>query len=111
MLGLISQEILRYQYLLVRSEEIWVSLHRYFSCLFFCETYVIFMLFLFLYIIFFIPKYLMDMCLLCVDMGPVRPVDYVRNKCHPRPGATPAAVGGPTAAGELLVKEVERVLR
>jgi hypothetical protein len=41
-----------------------------FCCFFFCETYVIFMLLL-LYIIFFIPEYLTDMCLLCADVGPV----------------------------------------
>jgi hypothetical protein len=38
-------------------------------------------------------------------------VDYARNICHPRPGATLAAVGGPTAAGELPTEEAERVLR
>jgi hypothetical protein len=68
------------------------------------------MLFL-LYIIFFIPEYLTDMCLLCADVGPVRPADYARNMRHPQPGAAPAAVGGPVAAGELPAGEAERVLR
>jgi hypothetical protein len=51
MLGLISREILRFQYLLVRSEERWVSLIHCFVVFRFCETYVIFMLLL-LYVIF-----------------------------------------------------------
>jgi hypothetical protein len=108
MLGLISREILRYQYLLARSEEIWVTLHCFFF--FFCETYVIFMMF-FIYIIFFIPEYLTDMCLLCVDVGPVKPVDYVRNRCHPWPGAAPTPARGPTTTGELPTDEAEKVFR
>jgi hypothetical protein len=70
------------------------------------------MLFL-LYISFFfvIPKYLMDMCLLCVDVGPVRPADSVRNMHHPHPRAASVAAGGPTVAGDLPVGEAERVLR
>jgi hypothetical protein len=51
------------------------------------------------------------MCLLCADVGPVRPADYVRNKRRPRPGTAPATVGGPTVAGELPAEEAERVLR
>jgi hypothetical protein len=51
------------------------------------------------------------MCLLCVDVGPVRPADYARNRHHPQPGATPTAAGGPTVVGELPVGEVETVLR
>jgi hypothetical protein len=106
---------MRYQYLLVRSEERWVSLHHCFVVFFrffffFGETYVIFMLLL-LYIIFFILEYLMDMCLLCVDVGLMRHVDYARNMRRPQPGAAPAAAGGPTAVGDLPVGEVERVLR
>jgi hypothetical protein len=77
---------------------------------FFCETYVIFMLFFYIYH-FFVPEYLTDMCLLCADVGPVRPVDYARNRHRPRPGAAPAAAGGPTTAGELPAGEAERVLR
>jgi hypothetical protein len=65
----------------------------------------------FIYIIFFIPEYLTDMCLLCADVGPVRPTDYARNRRRPRPGAAPAAAGGPAAAGELPAGEAERVLR
>jgi hypothetical protein len=108
MSGLTSRESLRYQYLLVRSEERWVILLH---CFFFCETYVIFMLFL-LYIIYFcMLEYLTNMYLLHADVGPVRPMDYARNRHHPRPGATPAAAGGPTVAGDLPAGEVERVLR
>jgi hypothetical protein len=65
----------------------------------------------FIYIIFFIPEYLIDMCLLCADVGPVQPVDYARNKSRPRLGAAPAIAGGPTAVGELPAGEAERVLR
>jgi hypothetical protein len=53
----------------------------------------------------------MDMCLLCVDVGPVRPMDYARNRLHPQPGATPTAIGGPTTAGELPADEAKSVLR
>jgi hypothetical protein len=51
------------------------------------------------------------MCLLCADVGPVRPTDYARNRCHPWPGDAPAAAGGPVVAGELPAGEAERVLR
>jgi hypothetical protein len=51
------------------------------------------------------------MCLLCVDVGPVRPTDYVRNRHRPRPGAAPTAVRGPAAVGDLPAREAERVLR
>jgi hypothetical protein len=47
------------------------------------------------------------MCLLCADVGPVRPTDYVRNRHRPWPGAAPTATGGPAAAGEIPVIEVE----
>jgi hypothetical protein len=67
----------------------------------------------FLYISFFLytPEYLTDLCLLCADVGPVRPVDYARNRRRPRPEATPAAAGGPTTAGVPPAGEAERVLR
>jgi hypothetical protein len=66
--GLIFRETLRYQYLLVRSEGRWVSLHL---CSFFV-VYVIFMLFCYIYHFFFVmPEYLTDMCSLCADVGPV----------------------------------------
>jgi hypothetical protein len=48
---------------------------------------------------------------LCADVGLVRPIDYARNRCRPRPGAAPAATGGPTVAGYLPAREAERVLR
>jgi hypothetical protein len=57
------------------------------------------------------PEYLTDMCLLYADVGPVRPADYARNRHHPRPGAAPAAAGGPTVAGDIPAREAERVLR
>jgi hypothetical protein len=53
----------------------------------------------------------MDMCLLCADVGPVRPIDYGRNKRRPWPGATPVAAGGPPPTGDLPVGEADRVLR
>ena len=53
----------------------------------------------------------MDICLLCVDVGPVRPINYARNMHHPWPGAALAAVEGPTVAGDLPAGEAERVLR
>jgi hypothetical protein len=53
----------------------------------------------------------MDIRLLHADVGPVRPVDYARNMCRPRPGAAAAATGGLAVAGELPVGEAERVLR
>jgi hypothetical protein len=52
----------------------------------------------------------MDMCLLCADVGPVRPADYARNMHRPLLGAALATAGGPTTAGELPVGEAERVL-
>ena len=51
------------------------------------------------------------MCLLCVDVGPVRPADYARNKHRPRPGTTPTAAGGLAVVGELPVGKAESVLR
>jgi hypothetical protein len=106
MLGLIFREILRYQYLLVRSEERWVSFHHCFFLLNICNFYVVFVIYHF-----FIPKYLTDMCLLCAYVGPVRPADYARNMHCPRPGVTPVAAGGPAATGDLPAGEAERVLR
>jgi hypothetical protein len=91
MLGLTSQEILRYRYLPERSEERWVScfVFFFFFC-FICNFYVVF----YIYHFFYIPEYLTDMCLLCADVGPVRPTDYARNRRRPRPEAAPAAQGG-----------------
>ena len=51
------------------------------------------------------------MCLLCSDVGPMRPADYARNGCHPQLGAAPAAVGGLATAGEIPSREAKRVLR
>jgi hypothetical protein len=65
-----------------------------------------------LYISFFyMPEYLTDICLLHVDVGPVRPTDYAQNRCHPWPGAATAAAGGPAVAGYLPVEEAKRVLK
>jgi hypothetical protein len=44
-------------------------------------------------------------------VGPVRPVDYARNRCRPWPEAAAAAVGGAAVAGNLPAGEAERVLR
>jgi hypothetical protein len=65
----------------------------------------------FIYIIFFIPEHLTDICLICADVEPVRPLDYARNRRHPQPRAASVAAGGPTTTGELPVGEAERVLR
>jgi hypothetical protein len=51
------------------------------------------------------------MCSLCVDVVPVQPVDYARNRHCPQPGATPVAAGGLAVAGDLPAREAERVLR
>ena len=57
------------------------------------------------------PKCLTDMCSLCADVGPMRPADYVRNSHRPQPGVTPTTIGGLAVAGDLPVREAERVLR
>ena len=57
------------------------------------------------------PVYLTGKCLLHVDVGPVRPTDYARNRRHPRLEAAAAAVRGAAIAGNLPAKEAERVLR
>jgi hypothetical protein len=57
------------------------------------------------------PEYLTDMCSLCAEVGPVRPVDYARNRHHPRPGAAAATGRGPAVAGDLPAEEAKRVLR
>jgi hypothetical protein len=71
-----------------------------------CNFYVIFYIYHF-----FVPEYLIDMCLLCVDVGLVRPADYARNGRHPWSGVAPVVVGGPTIVGEILDGEADRVLR
>jgi hypothetical protein len=45
------------------------------------------------------------------DVGPVRPTEYARNRCLPRPEATAAAAGGEIVVGNLPAGEAERVLR
>jgi hypothetical protein len=60
---------------------------------------------------FCMPEYLTGICLLHADVGPVRPVDYARNRRHPRPEATASATGGVAVAGNLPAEEAERVLR
>jgi hypothetical protein len=57
------------------------------------------------------PEYLTDIRLLHADVGPMRPVDYARNRRRPRLGAAAAAAWGPTVAGDLLAREAKRVLR
>jgi hypothetical protein len=49
------------------------------------------------------PEYLTDIRLLHADVGPVRPVDYARNRRRPRLEATDATAVGPTVARNLLV--------
>jgi hypothetical protein len=51
----------------------------------------------YIYIIFFcIPEYLTLMYLLCTDVGPVRPKDFLRTRRRPRPEAGPTGVVEPT---------------
>ena len=57
------------------------------------------------------PEYLTGICLLHIDVGPMRPADYARNKRHPHPEATVVTPGGETVAGNLPAGEAERVLR
>jgi hypothetical protein len=57
------------------------------------------------------PEYLIGIHLLYADVGPVRPVDYARNRRHPRPEAAATATGGEAVAGNLPAREAERVLR
>jgi hypothetical protein len=49
--------------------------------------------------------------LLYADVGPVRPVDYARNRHRPRPEAVAATTGGAVVAGNLPTGEAEMVLR
>jgi hypothetical protein len=56
------------------------------------------------------PEYLTGIRLLHADVGPMRPVDYARNRRSPRPEDT-TATEGPAVAGNLLAGEAERVLR
>jgi hypothetical protein len=52
------------------------------------------------------------MYLLCTDVGPVRPTDFVRSRKRPRPEAAPAATVGPTTTARgPPTGEAERVLR
>jgi hypothetical protein len=60
---------------------------------------------------FYMLEYLTGICLLHVDVGLVRPIDYAWNRRCPRPEATAAATEGVVVVGNLLVGEAERVLR
>jgi hypothetical protein len=53
----------------------------------------------------------MGICLLHADVGPVRPVNYARNKHRPRSEAVVATTGGAAVARNLPAREAERVLR
>jgi hypothetical protein len=57
------------------------------------------------------PEYLTSIRLLHVDVGPVRPADYARNKHCPWPEAAATTAKGATVAGNLLAGEAKRVLR
>jgi hypothetical protein len=58
-----------------------------------------------------VPEYLTGKRLLHADVGPVRPVDYARNKSRPRLESAVTAAGGAVVAGNLPAEEAERVLR
>ena len=45
------------------------------------------------------------------DVGPVRPANFVRNRCRPRPEAAAAAARGVAVAGNPPAGEAERALR
>jgi hypothetical protein len=49
--------------------------------------------------------------LLHIDVGPVWPVDYARNRRRPWPEAAATAAGGVVVAGKLPAGEAKRVLR
>jgi hypothetical protein len=53
----------------------------------------------------------MGECLLHVDVGPMRPVDYAWNRRCPWPEAAAATAGGVAVVGNLQAGEAERVLR
>jgi hypothetical protein len=57
------------------------------------------------------PEYLIGKRFLHVDVGPVRPVDYARNRRRPWPEAAATTAGGATVEGNLPAEEAERVLR
>jgi hypothetical protein len=46
-----------------------------------------------------------------VDVGPVRPANFARNRRRPRPAAAVAAAGGAAVAGNPPAGQAERVLR
>ena len=46
-----------------------------------------------------------------VDVGPVRPTNFARNRRHPRPDAAAAAARGVAVAGNPPAGEAERALR
>jgi hypothetical protein len=45
------------------------------------------------------------------DVGPVRPADFARNRCRPRPEETAIVVRGVAVVGNPLAGEAERCLR
>jgi hypothetical protein len=49
--------------------------------------------------------------LLHVDVAPMSPADYARNRHRPRPEAAAATAGGVAVAGNLPAGEADRVLR
>jgi hypothetical protein len=49
--------------------------------------------------------------LLHADVGPMRLVNYARNRCRPWPKAATSVIEGGAVAGNLPVGEAERVLR
>ena len=49
--------------------------------------------------------------MLRVDVGPVRPVDYARNRCRPWPEAAAATARGAAVEGNFPIGEAERALR
>jgi hypothetical protein len=48
---------------------------------------------------------------LVADVGPVRPANFARNRCRPRPEAAAASARGVVVAGNPPPGEAERALR
>jgi hypothetical protein len=51
------------------------------------------------------------MYLLCTDVGPVHPTDFMRTRRRPQQEVGPATADGPVTVGGTLSVEAERVLR